>query len=427
MNILLVNPPVYDFAAYDFWLRPCGLLEIAGFLRGRAWFRLFDYMDRSHDFYAGRSDYQSDRWGRGRFYCEKMPLPDCLSGIPRYYRRFGLPRELFQRFLQQGAGPDFVFVQTMMTYWYPGVREVVEDVRRFAPGAKIVLGGNYATLCADHAAKTGADLVVRGTDLDPLWDFLGVEPDFEQPGLWEETARIETGVLKLTQGCPFECTYCSVAQVYGVFRARSLRRSIAELELLLRLGAQNIAFYDDSLLFRPGDVLVPFLEEVLSRDWRVNFHSPNALNARFLTPELAQLMVRAGFRTFYLGFESSSTSWQRRTGGKVFSEELASAVENLRAAGAESANITAYQILGHPDADLQELEDSLHFVASLEIRGMLADFSPIPGTPDGDRCGQWVDMQEPLMHNKTAFPIIKLGFAEVNRLKNLQLQLNRAI
>ena len=32
-KILLVNPPIYDFSAYDFWLKPAGLLRVAGFLR----------------------------------------------------------------------------------------------------------------------------------------------------------------------------------------------------------------------------------------------------------------------------------------------------------------------------------------------------------------------------------------------------------
>lgn len=35
-RILLVNPPIYDFAAYDFWLRPYGVLSVAGQLRGQA-------------------------------------------------------------------------------------------------------------------------------------------------------------------------------------------------------------------------------------------------------------------------------------------------------------------------------------------------------------------------------------------------------
>ena len=47
-RILLVNPPVYDFAAYDFWLKPYGLLTVAGYIRGRADFALFDASTHIH-------------------------------------------------------------------------------------------------------------------------------------------------------------------------------------------------------------------------------------------------------------------------------------------------------------------------------------------------------------------------------------------
>ena len=84
-----------------------------------------------------------------------------------------------------------------------------------------------------------------------------------------------------------------------------------------------MAFYDDALLFKPEQILLPFLRHVIDRGIEVNFHTPNALNARFITPEIAACMVEAGFKTFYLGFESASVEWQKLTGSKVFSEELA--------------------------------------------------------------------------------------------------------
>jgi len=169
------------------------------------------------------------------------------------------------------------------------------------------------------------------------------------------------------------------------------------------------------------------LNEVLKRNIKVNFHTPNALNARFITKESAKLMVRAGFKTFYLGFESKSSTWQRKTGSKVTSDQLARAIGHLLGAGANPNDITAYQILGHPQMETQRLEDSMEFVCGLDIRGMLADFSPIPGTLDGDYSGKYVDMTEPLMHNKSAFGAIAFGFKEINRLKNLQRKLNRNI
>ncbi len=427
-KILLVNPPIYDFTAYDFWLKPYGLLSVAGFLRGKVDFKLFDYLDRSHPFETKQKELESDQWGRGRFYCERIGAPPaCLEQIPRYFRRFGLPRNMFVDFLKEQGPFDFAFIQTTMTYWYQGIQEVIKDVRKAWPETKIVLGGNYVSLCRSHAQKLGADFLVESNNLEPLWAYLGLSPDLKQQALWQAYEKLDTGVLRLSDGCPFNCTYCSVPKFFGTFRARPFERSLAELELLVKRGVDNIAFYDDALLFDAKKVLIPFLEEMLKRGINVHFHSPNGLNIRFITPEVAEMMVKAGFKTFYLGFESASLQWQKQTGSKVSAPELSQAVKLLRTAGAEPANITAYQILGHPLTDIQQLEASMHFVNSLGIRGMLADFSPIPGTPDGELCRKWVDMDEPLMHNKTVFPIILLGFDEVNRLKDLQRKLNRAL
>jgi pyruvate-formate lyase-activating enzyme len=426
-RFLLVNPPVYDFTAYDFWLKPYGLLSVAGLLRNQAEFTLFDYMDRLHPSLAQQKSCASDPWGRGSFPWQAQEKPACLKSIPRYYRRFGLARELFVQDLKSGPIFDVCLIQTGMTYWYPGLVEVIEDLRRYQAQAQIILGGNYATICRDHALGLGSDLVVSGIDLDPLWDFLALKPDLTQPAYWELYPRLRVGAIKLTDGCPFRCTYCAVQTVYGPFRKRPLDRAVAEFNLLQQQGVQHCAFYDDALLCQPEDILVPFLNAIRNQGNTIGLHTPNALNARFMTKHLAELMVRAGFKTFYLGFESTSSEWQRLTGAKVSSGELAQAVKHLKLAGADPNCITAYQIVGHPHQDVQELEASMHYVHELGIRGMLADFSPIPGTPDGDICSEWVDLSEPLMHNKTAFPILRFGQDSIDHLKQLQHSLNRTL
>jgi hypothetical protein len=78
-------------------------------------------------------------------------------------------------------------------------------------------------------------------------------------------------------------------------------------------------------------------------------------------------------------------------------------------------------------ADEQDVEESMRFTNRLGIRVMLSEFSPIPGTPDGELCRRWVDLNEPLSHNKTAFTILSLGEAEANRLKDLAAQLNEQL
>jgi hypothetical protein len=405
VNLLFVNPPIYDFTAFDFWLRPYGLLRVAGQLR-TCDLTTFDYL-------VSR---KRDAFGRGRFDQQLIPKPPALADIPRRFYRFGCARDGFVRLLMERQF-DVVLVQTVMTYWYLGVREVIEDIRRLQPQARIILGGVYSTLCPDHAHSLGADQVLEGLDLDPL----GL-PLSDGPPFWE-SVDAHVGVLKITEGCPFRCTYCSVPVIYPSFVARPLDTCVEELRHLHRLGTRHVAFYDDALLFKPDRILLPFLEAVLRHNLHFSFHTPNALNARFITPEIAQLMVRAGFKTFFLGFESNDYEWQRKTGGKVYSEEFADAVRALREAGASS--ISAYIIIGHPDSQQQDLEASIRFAAEQGARVMLSEFAPIPGTPDGEACRAYSSLDEPLNHNKTAFTWRFLGTERVDVLKALCREVNR--
>ena len=95
-------------------------------------------------------------------------------------------------------------------------------------------------------------------------------------------------------------------------------------------------------------------------------------------------------------------------------------------AGADRSGLHAYLIIGHPNDEEQAVEDSIHMAHRLGIRVMLSEFSPIPGTPDGEQCRRWINLDEPLWHNKTAFTQRRLG-AEVNRLKLLVSQLNHRL
>jgi len=409
LEVLLVNPPIHDFTAFDFWLRPYGMMRVAGQMQHSCQLTYFDYLTTVH----------KDSWGRGRFEGRIIAKPKALSDIPRHFRRFGKQRTEFRELLQSKSF-DAVLIQTSMTYWYPGVREVIEDVRELQPFAKIVLGGVYATLCTAHAQSLGPDLVISGSVLDPLWRLLSISPEKGSP--YQAEAETDVGILKLSDGCPFRCTYCSAPLMWPVFVERPLNDCLKDLQQLIAAGAKNIAFYDDALLYRADQVLIPFLEASINDRNDARFHTPNALNARFMTPELARAMVQAGFASFFFGLESGASSWQDSTGGKVNSEEFASAVNYLRTAGAES--IVAYIIAGHPDSEAQELEHSIRFAHHCGVKSLLSDFSPIPGTIDGQKCEPWADLAEPLSHNKTTFAIRRLGIDYSNRIKELNHRLN---
>jgi len=74
-NVLLINPWIFDFTAYDFWLRPLGLLAVAAVLRDGADvdLRLIDCLDRTHPALPRMPGAKRD--GRGIFRRSKSRSP----------------------------------------------------------------------------------------------------------------------------------------------------------------------------------------------------------------------------------------------------------------------------------------------------------------------------------------------------------------
>ena len=123
--------------------------------------------------------------------------------------------------------PDVILVTSVMTYWYLGVKWIIELLREIFPQSVIVLGGVYASLCPEHAARLGADYVVRGR----------AEPAAPYPAM-DLYGAIEYGVSMTSFGCPFSCAYCASGILWPRYRRRSLSETLAEIEYQTALGAR---------------------------------------------------------------------------------------------------------------------------------------------------------------------------------------------
>jgi radical SAM superfamily enzyme YgiQ (UPF0313 family) len=166
-SILLVNPWIHDFSAYDLWMKPLGLLYLGAILRSRGFeVSLLDCVDfhslpenLTRDFPAPKRR----EFGRGHFFKEVIPKPPALKSIPRKFRRYGLPPAAVKGYLATLPRPELILVTSLMTYWYTGVAETIGFLRERFPGTPIFLGGIYATLCPGHARTfSGADRVLAG-------------------------------------------------------------------------------------------------------------------------------------------------------------------------------------------------------------------------------------------------------------------------
>ncbi len=425
-RILLINPWIHDFAAYDLWAAPLGLLSLGAILRENGYkVSLIDCLNPFHpalDLQSGSKPLTRTPAGRGTFYKEEITKPLALRDFPRKYSRYGIPPSLFENELRRIPRPDAVFVTSIMTYWYPGVFEAIEMVRQVLPRVPIVLGGIYATLCTDHALRhAGTDIVTAGAGEDVLPGVLkelfndssSRIPDRDDldslpyPAFDLIPHRDQVSIMT-SRGCPFRCSYCASALLSGGFRTRNPLRVVDEIAFWNReFGITNFSFYDDALLIDRERRVIPMLEEALQRGLACTFHCPNGLHLREMDASLAGLMFRAGFQTIRFGFETASARRQADTGGKITNEETKTAVTYLREAGYSGKDIGTYILCGLPGQSFSEVLESIDFIRSCGARPVIAEFSPIPGTPiwaEAVNASPYNIQEEPLYHNNTLLP-----------------------
>lgn len=461
---LLIYPPVYDFALYDLYFKPYGLLKIAQWLGESGWnvdvVNALSYTDAA--MVRRRGPVKRKRDGTGKFFKQRVETPIALAGISRRYSRYGIDRDLLEKRIRD-ANPDVVFISTGMTYWYPGVQEVSQVVQSLYQGAPIIAGGIYATLLPDHCQETGGvDYVIAGEpwlNLGALLNNLGypaagttteaemwggsterrearkgTEPSVRavRPLITGKTVReawIDAGVLQLNRGCPFSCSYCASKKLYHGFSSGDPEKAFADLQSFSRLGITNFAFYDDALLVDKETVFQPFLRNVIDAGIPARFFLPNAVHLQYIDRETARLMKRAGFQEVRIGFESAAPEFHAEHDRKIDITQVEKKVRLLKKAGFEKEQIIVYVLAGLPGQEACEVEESIRFAARNKVRVSIAEYSPVPGTELWERSvaeSRYPIAEEPLFHNNTFFPMEWERFTreDLERLKRLSRELS---
>jgi len=437
-HILLINPWITDFSAYNFWIKPLGLLRIASRLRENG-FRvtLIDCLD----FSTKRRKYED-----GKFLKTKIDKPRPLKSVPRKYSQYGIPEEmLLKRFSMLEEKPDIIAITSGMTYWYPGVFKLIEIIKKLFKSVPIILGGIYATLCYEHAKKhSGVDIVFNGKEelealklISHLTNYELRTPNPLPAGTSAQTNEFQTNLypafdlypqldyicIATSKGCPFTCTYCASPFLTKEFSRRDPFKVVDEIDYWAsKYGVNNIAFYDDALLIDPSKHFIPIAKEVIRRRIRCNFHTPNALHIREIDEQVADLLFCSGFKTIRLGLETSNEATQVETGGKVDNQQFRQAIKCLNRAGYSGEEIGVYLMVGLPGQRVEEVEEAIALVKETGANPMLVEYSPIPHTPlfeKARRMSQFDLENEPLFHNNSILPCQWDGFtaADYRRLK----------
>ncbi len=431
---LLINPWIHDFAAYDLWIRPTGLLSIAGLLKKHGvGIHLIDCLDPgNHRMKERQFTKQPHRkeTGCGHFYKEEIDKPEPLTLFKKKYKRYGISPAVFEAELSSIQQPDAVIVTSMMTYWYPGVFEAIKRVKQHFPDVPVLLGGVYATICFEHASSfSGADVIFTGQPnskfTDKIYDLTKKKLYLDHfPNPDYELIPDKKAMPVLTSvGCPFSCSYCASRRMFPKFKQNDPLETAGIIEFFAeKYSTTDIIFYDDALLVNASTNFTVFLKEIIKRKLNLRFHTPNGMHIREITPQIAELMFEAGFSTIRLGLESSNPTFLSQTGNKVTMEEFINTASMLKKAGFSKEQVGAYILAGLPFQRFADVNKTVITVRETGIKPVIAEYSPIPHTSlwkDAVKASPYPLEEEPLFQNNTLLPCEWEGFTmeDLNRVK----------
>jgi radical SAM superfamily enzyme YgiQ (UPF0313 family) len=306
---------------------------------------------------------------------------------------------------------DFVGISTI-TPTAPRAYVLAEEIQ--ALGVPVVLGGPHVTFLPEEGLGS-ADMVVRGEGeqaVVALAEHFEGKRDLDTiPGLsWrrrdeivhnpqpEDMVNLDTlpfpdlslvrgldsmGMagrrivpMQTTRGCPFDCNFCSVTQMFGRrLRKRSVTSVLDELEKYDD-GATHIFFYDDNFTADRRHALAiaeGIIERGLSLVWSAQVRSDISRD-----PELLEVMGRAGCITVFIGFESVNPEALAEINKTQSPEEMGAAVLAVRNAGID---VHGMFMFGLDSDNHSSLKETVRFARQMSIStAQFLLLTPIPGT-----------------------------------------------
>ncbi len=451
MKFLLINPWIYDFAAYDLWIQPIALFKLSTLLKSQGHSVDFiNCLDRFDKYYSwqGRDViyYVPTKYYCGKYHKQQINKPTILDFVPRKYYRYGLPIEIVEERLKKIKPPDYIFISSIMTYWYPAVKDMIELVRKYFPNSPIILGGIYSSIMPRHAkevckpdylfqelSQQGRDVIYYVPTKKTLAENLNIDlcklNSVRQDRSLLSNKKVH--IMQTSCGCPFNCTYCASKNISDKFVQRDPEDVVFEMkESVLNTGTENFVFYDDALFVNKDRHIEQILKKWHQIGLTVNFHTPNGLHCKYIDKNLAELIYDANFKTIRLSLETSSPLLQKKS-NKICNDEFKNAVNILNQAGFNKKDIDVYIMMAMPGQDEKQLRADILWAHNLGVRVLLSDYSPIPGTLDFEELaaqGLVSNDDDPLLHNNTIFAY-KLGL-DINKIREIRtwtVNLNKSI
>jgi anaerobic magnesium-protoporphyrin IX monomethyl ester cyclase len=190
------------------------------------------------------------------------------------------------------------------------------------------------------------------------------------------------GRIITTRGCPYRCSFCDVAPLWGRKAVyRDLISTTEEMVLLKsKYGRRGIAIADDTFVLDRERVRA-FCQLLLKQDIRMEWGCFGRIN--LMSEELIALMAEAGCRSIFYGIDSGSPAILKRTYKELSYESI---VPVLELSARYFQFIEASFIWGYPYESLDDFELTFKLAAEAsrfapKVNVQLHMLSPLPSSP----------------------------------------------
>ncbi len=195
---------------------------------------------------------------------------------------------------------------------------------------------------------------------------------------WKNLTNLTKGVafVRTSQGCAFNCKFCSFPGAVTGFRQRNLDSIRDELRQIHRMGIRNLAFTDDHFAInkkRIEEICNMMLAEKFNFVWFAG------IRASSITEDAAKLLARAGCRVLCVGLESGDDRMLGLMDKKTSASENMHCLEILDRHG-----IVAYGsfILGFPGETVDSVETTIRWINNSPLKlYKVFLFYLLPGAP----------------------------------------------
>lgn len=389
-QVLLISPPLFRLHGRMQAAPPLGLLYIARYLNEKGINTKVYNADYEGEFVLKES-YLAKHHQR---YLKNLYNPN--------FEAWNAVRKIIKKHM-----PEIVGITTV-TSSYISALNIAKIVKEELPNTKVILGGAHVTaLPEESASKPEVDAVVIGEGEETMLEIARERKYKDIKGLcfkhkkgiiktqrrelikdidtlpfpriedmiFEKTKKGSFSEILSSRGCPYNCTFCASALLWG--RHLRLRRPEKIYEEMLfrkeRYGLNHFQFWDDALTINKERILT-----VCKHIRKLGVTWSCQTRADQLSEEVVKAMKRSGCREIALGIESGNQRVLDIAKKNLKVEDVRNAVKLMKK---EGIRLIAYFIFGLPGENEESIRDTFELVKEIKpdiISSHIA--TPLPGT-----------------------------------------------